>query len=142
MTRPKLSQLFTEAFSWLCKSRANHPSASDIWDFRRSWDEKSDTIIEDFSNGAYLFDCQKKITLCCGETIALWSSKDALVIKVLTAILEEKLKPFLSKACYHLKGNGGLKGAVRDIAGLLPKYKFFFKTDVKSYYDSIDHFTL
>lgn len=72
----------------------------------------------------------------------MWSSKDALVIKVLTAILEEKLKPFLSKACYHLKGNGGLKGAVRDIAGLLPKYKFFFKTDVKSYYDSIDHFTL
>jgi RNA-directed DNA polymerase len=48
----------------------------------------------------------------------------------------------LSKTSYHLKRNGGLKGAVRDIAGLLPKYKFFCKTDVKSYYDSIDHFNL
>jgi hypothetical protein len=48
----------------------------------------------------------------------------------------------LSKTCYHIKGNGGLKGAVRDVVKQLPKYKFFCKTDVKSYYDSIDHFTL
>jgi hypothetical protein len=48
----------------------------------------------------------------------------------------------LSTTCYPLKGSGGLKGAARDIAGLLPKYKFFCKTDVKSYYTSIDHFNL
>jgi hypothetical protein len=142
MTQQKLPQLFREAFHWLCKSRSNHPPASDIWDFRRSWDEKSDALVKNFSSGTYLFDCQKKITLSCGETIALWSSEDALVIKVLTGILEKRLNPFLSKACYHLNGNGGLKGAVQDIIKLLPKYKFFCKTDVKSYYDSIDHFTL
>jgi len=31
---------------------------------------------------------------------------------------------------------------VRDASQLLSKYKFFCKTDVKFYYDSIDHFTL
>lgn len=92
--------------------------------------------------GKYRFDVQTKITLSCGETIALWSSKDALIIKVLTAILQEKLKPFLLKSCYHLKGHGGLKVAVRDVMGQLPRYKFFCKTDVRSYYDSINHYVL
>jgi hypothetical protein len=77
-----------------------------------------------------------------GETIALWSSQDALIIKVLTGIIQERLKPFLLKTCYHLKGHGGLKGAVRDVMKHLPKYEFFCKTDVLSYYDSIDHYIL
>jgi len=68
--------------------------------------------MESFRSGTYQFDVQAKITLSCGETIALWSSRDALIIKVLTGIIQEKLKPFLLKTCYHLKGNGGLKGAV------------------------------
>ncbi len=69
-------------------------------------------MMESFRTGKYQFDVQAKITLSCGETIALWSSKDALIIKVLTSIIQEKLKPFLAKTCYHLKGHGGLKGIV------------------------------
>ena len=95
-----------------------------------------------FRSGNYQFDFQTKITLSSGETIALWSSQDALIIKALTGIIQEKLKPFLLKTCYHLKGHGGLKGAVRDVMKQLPQYKVFCKTDVQSYYDSIDHYTL
>jgi RNA-directed DNA polymerase len=142
MLQLKLQHLFTEAINWLYKNRSAHPPASNIWNFRRSRDERSDMIIKDFSNGTCLFNVQKKITLSCGETIAIWSSENALIIKVLTGVPQESLNPFLLKTCYPLKGSGGLKGAVRDIAGLLPKYKFFCKTDVKSYYDSIDHFNL
>ncbi len=68
--------------------------------------------MESFRSGTYQFDVQAKITLSCGETIAHWSSQDALIIKILTGILQEKLKPFLFKTCYHLKGNGGLKGSL------------------------------
>ncbi len=95
-----------------------------------------------FAAGNYHFDVQKKITLACGEKIALWSSRDALVIKVLTIIIQKIQSPFLSKSCYHLKGHGGLKGAVREIIKDRSQYKFFCKTDVKSYYDSIDHYIL
>ena len=98
--------------------------------------------MESFRSGNYQLDLQVKIALSCGETIALWSSQDALIIKVLTGIIQEKLKPFLPKTCYHLKGHGGLKGAVRHVMKQLPKYRFFCKTDVQSYYDSIDHYTL
>jgi len=137
-----LPYLFIDAFQWLCRSRTKYPSSSDIWDFRRSWCNRVKVLVKDFVRGKYRFGVQKKIILSCGGTIALWSSRDALVIKVLTAIIQEKLKPFLSKTCYHLKGHGGLKKAVRDVVTLLPKHNFFCKTDVKLYYDSIDHFTL
>jgi RNA-directed DNA polymerase len=85
---------------------------------------------------------QSKITLASGDTVAMWSSPDSLVLKVLTLIIQRKLKPVLSRACYHLKGHGGLKGAVRDVMKSYPDHAFFCKTDVKSYYDSIDHYTL
>jgi len=72
----------------------------------------------------------------------MWSSQDALVIKVLTWIIQGILEPALSKNCYHLKGHGGLKGAVREVLRCYPHYRFFCKTDVQSYYDSIDHLAL
>jgi len=135
-------QLFPDAYQWLWKSRKNHPPDSDIWSFKRTWNRKAETIMKSFRTGAYKFDVQAKITLSCGETIALWSSRDALILKVLTNIIQEILKPFLLKTCYHLKGHRGLKGAVRDVVKYLPKYKFFCKTDVDSYYDSVDHYVL
>ena len=137
-----LPQLFSNAYQWLCRSRKNHPPDSDIWNLKRTWHSQAEAMMESFRTGTYQFDVQAKITLSCGETIALWSSRNALIIKVLTAIIQEKMKPFLLKICYHLKGHGGLKGAVRDVMKQLPKYKFFCKTDVHSYYDSIDHYTM
>jgi RNA-directed DNA polymerase len=142
ISNPRLHPLFSDAYEWLCLRRCKHPPSSDVWDFRRNWKEIKEFVIEDFTKGTYKLSVQKKLTLSCGDTIAIWSSRDALVIKVLTAIIQEALKPYLSKTCYHLKGHGGLKGAVRDLIKLYPKYSFFCKTDVRSYYDSIDHFIL
>ena len=98
--------------------------------------------MEAFRRGTYRFGLQKKVTLKDGGTVALWSSADALVIKVLTRILQARLQPLLSRACYHLKGHAGLKGALLEVIKALPRYRFFCKTDVRSYYDSIDHYTL
>lgn len=138
----RLNHLFKDAYHWLCLKRGRHPSSSDVWDFRSNGNEIKGFVIKDFAKGFYTFSLQKKIRLSTGEIIAMWSSGDALVIKVLTGIIQEKLKPCLLKTCYHLKGHGGLKGAVRDLIRLYPKYRFFCKTDVRSYYDSIDHFIL
>lgn len=137
-----LRGLFHEAYHWLCQSRKKHPPAADIWDFRRSWGVQAEAIMEAFRRGTYRLGLQKKVTLRDGATIALWSSADALVIKVLTRIVQAKLQPALNRACYHLKGHGGLKGAVREAIKVMPRYRFFCKTDVRSYYDSIDHYTL
>lgn len=48
----------------------------------------------------------------------------------------------VSHRCTHLKGNGGAKYAVREVRDHLPSNRFVLRTDVKSYYASIDHLML
>lgn len=88
MSKPfsNLPQLFSDAYKWLCKRRKNHPPDSDIWNFKCTWHSQAEAIMESFKFGSYQFDVQAKITLSCGETIALWSSRDALIIKVFSRI--------------------------------------------------------
>ncbi len=71
------------------------------------------------------------------DEIELWSARDALVMKALSMVLPRVLG--LSKSCTHLKGHGGAKFAVRETMKRLPDYRFVLKTDVKSFYASIDH---
>jgi RNA-directed DNA polymerase len=142
LSQAHLHCLFLEAYQWLCRSRKKHPPSSDVWDLRRSWKEQADALLVAFESGDYQMSVQKKMALTDGETIAVWSSRDALVVKVLTWIIEKRLKPALHKTCYHLKRHGGLKGAVRDVFKGYRRYRFFCKTDVRNYYSSIDHYTL
>ena len=64
------------------------------------------------------------------------------MLKAITIVLTEHLKPHLSERCFHLAGSGGMKAAVRDVAENLPDYEFVFRTDVKGYYASINHHIL
>jgi RNA-directed DNA polymerase len=61
----------------------------------------------------------------------LWSSQDALVLKMLAMAL--------SPHCNHIKGHGRLKATVSALQAALPDYTYVMKTDVKHYYESIDH---
>ena len=54
-----------------------------------SMDERKESFTNLFLAGSYRFDVQKKICLSTGETIALWSSRDALVLKVLTILIQK-----------------------------------------------------
>jgi hypothetical protein len=137
-----INELFSTAYTWLCKSRLRHPHNADIWDFRWRWANIKDGIGNDFISGKYQFDIQFRRTLAHGELIDIYTACDALVIKALALILETILLPLLSLYCYHVKGRGGLKGAVRSVAENLDEYTYVFRTDVKSYYDSIDHHIL
>mgnify|MGYP001437019329 CR=1 FL=1 len=44
----------------------------------------------------------------------------------------------MSQRCTHVKGNGGLKYAVREVHEQLPDNHFVMRTDVKAFYASID----
>jgi RNA-directed DNA polymerase len=136
-----LQNIFFSSYHWLKKSRKRYPS-SDIWDFRQSWNKSSANLIESFLRGSYRFDAQKKIYRSGGGTVVLWLSPDALVLKVLTYLIQQILKSFLSINCYHPNGHGGFKKAVNEVMREYPRYRFFIKTDVRSYYESIDHDTL
>jgi RNA-directed DNA polymerase len=78
-----------------------------------------------------------RVTKANGDTLHLWSSQDALVLKILAETLPQHVS--LHPACTHIKGHGGLKATVRQLQRALPEYQFVMKTDVKGYYASIDH---
>lgn len=70
--------------------------------------------------------------------MALWSSRDALVIKMLTGILEKQLP--VHRLCEHVKGHGGGRQSTAGVDRHLRAHRspFVFRTDIKGYYAAIN----
>jgi RNA-directed DNA polymerase len=134
--------VFTEttldtAYSWLCKQRRNFPANADIWHLRFHWHTIRGELLQTLHKQDYTFLPLSVVTKADGETLHLWSSQDALVLKMLALALPDALA--LSSLCTHIKGHGGLKATVSALQAALPDYTYVMKTDVKGYYESIDH---
>jgi len=125
------------AYSWLCKQRRNFPANADIWHLRFHWHTIRGELLQTLNKQDYTFMPLSVVTKADGESIHLWSSQDALVLKMLAMALPEALA--LSSLCTHIKGHGGLKATVNDLHAALPDYRYVMKTDVRGYYESIDH---
>ncbi len=135
------SPVLEEAFAWLCKRRAAYSPHNDVWELRKNWDCEKPRVQADLLAGEYCFEPLRELRIN-GEIIELWSSGDALVLKAVSIVLTEYLKPRLSGRCFHIAANGGAKGAVREaMAALLPEHHVM-KSDVRGYYAGIDHMVL
>ena len=62
----------------------------------------------------------------------------------LTGELDSPAGDLLGSQCYHLKGRGGIKKAVRDLQDLLTSHQFpyMIRSDAKGYYAHIRHHKL
>ncbi len=129
--------VLNQAFAWLCKRRREYPADADVWSFRRNWHQEKATLKTELLEGSYCVSLLSRVTLKTQEDIDLFSARDALVLKALSLVITRHLS--ISGQCTHIKGNGGSKGAVRQVLKNLPRNRFVLKTDVRSYYDSIDH---
>jgi hypothetical protein len=140
LTRLASDKVLDAAYDWLCHRRRKYPANNDVWTLRHRWADEKRRIQSDLLAGNYCFDLLNRITLANGDDIDLWSARDALVLKALTMVLADVLP--VSPRCTHIKGNGGSKAAVRQVAGRLGDNSFVIRTDVKSYYASIGHVLL
>ena len=129
-----------QAYAWLCHRRRHYPSSADIWEFRRHWPAEKARLRHELGRGQYRCSLLTRVTNRRLEAHELWAPRDALVLKALAVVASTQLPA--SPHCYHLQGHGGGKGAVRAVLEHLPKHRFVLKTDVKSYYASIDHHRL
>lgn len=128
------------AFDWICHRRRNYPDHSDVWHLRHHWSRERVHLLERLHNRRYQLSPLQRVQKTSGEVIHLWSASDALVLKALSITLADVLP--ISLACTHIKGHGGLKSTIQNIYDQLPGYRFVLRTDVKGYYESIDHFLL
>ena len=129
--------ILESAYTWLCKRRRNYPDHADAWNFRRHWRREIALLRRELLEGSYRRGLLSRTTLESGEEVDLFSARDALVLKALALVLGSRLS--FSRNCTHLKGNGGGKGAVRRVWRHLKQNRFMIRTDVRSYYASINH---
>jgi RNA-directed DNA polymerase len=129
--------VINQAYQWLCHQRRHWHANTDVWELRSHWQRIKPAIQTELLNGTYRFDPMARVSKANGEVIHIWSARDALVLKALTLVLTPHLP--IARSCTHVKGNGGAKAAVRAVQAQLPDYAFVMRTDVKGYYEHIDH---
>ena len=133
-------EVLDAAYTWLCLRRKNWPADSDVWSLRFCWPGEKQRLRDELLAGRYYFEPLSRITKSDGTVIQVWSARDALVPKALAMVLGKHLP--VSRRCTHVKGHGGAKAAVRAVRNHLPAHSFVLRTDVKSYYESIDRHLL
>ena len=145
MADPHLGRLISDdvldaAYAWVCRARRDYPPSADIWDFRHSWTNEKRRLKAELASGQFRFGLLDRICKSDGSEIELWAARDALVLKAMSVVLGALLP--VSPRCTHIKGHGGAKAAVRQVQARLVANRFVLRTDVKSYYASIDHVLL
>lgn len=131
------SMSIEQAYQWLCLQRKHFPPNSDVWYLRFYWTAERGRSLTELTGNLFYFQPQQRVVKANGEVVHLWSSIDSLVLKMMAIYLSNILPS--SALCTHLKGHGGAKQTVNSIYQANKTHKFVFRTDVKSYYDSIDH---
>ena len=127
-----------QAYVWLCERRQDYSPNDDVWDVRWRWEEIRPQLQAQLREGTYRLGPVRRFHRG-DETIEVWSALDALVLKATALVLTAHWLPDFSPHCHHLQGRGGAKAAVRFVHEHLAANTFVFRTDVKSYYASIDH---
>jgi RNA-directed DNA polymerase len=132
--------LLDGAYAWLCRARRDYPPSADIWNFRRNWADEKRRLKADLASGQFRFGLLDRICKPDGSEIEIWTARDVLILKALSIVLGAVLP--VSPRCTHVIGHGGAKAAVRQVQAGLASNRFVLRTDVKSYYASIDHVLL
>ncbi len=131
-------EVLEQAYLWLCDRRKDYSPDNDVWTLRWRWREVKPRMQEELLSGSYRFTAVERV-FTGEDTLDIWSSEDALVLKAVTIVLTRHLAPLLPKTCCHLVGNGGVKAAVRQLSQEINGNAFVFRSDVKKYYASMDH---
>lgn len=125
---------FQAAWHWLESRRKDSHYNNDYWHLRHHRATLEPAMLEATQNGTYWFSpCQVY------QGISVWSAQDALVMKAITQVLTNFLCPQLSDHCFHLVGHGGAKGCVREVDSRVEQYHYVCRSDVNSYYATINH---
>ena len=135
---PKVLTYLDAAYEHICHAKKEAHPNHDTWSIRFDWDQEKQSLCQKLLAGSYYFSASKAYKVG-NHSISVWHSLDSVVTTALSLFLQDWLYPKIGviDQCYHLKGKG-IKAAVKTVRQLTKKYTYTFKTDIKSYYASID----
>ena len=128
-----------EALRWCRHRRRDWPVADEIWAISLNWQREEQTILTALFSGTYHFEPVKVLKKDSGTISWIWHARDAIVLKALALAILPRIEDFLSKHCTHVKGHGSIPKAIKSVTSASRDYAYVFKSDVKSFYESINH---
>ena len=132
------NRVLDTAYAYVCKAREHTSPNNSIWHLRYHWETLKLQVAQALLTNKYQLSPLQRQCID-GESITQWEATDAVVLKAISMVLTEQYTPLFSKRVTHLKGNGGLKSAVSNVQSQLLHYKHIIKSDVRSFYDSMQH---
>ncbi|WP_208123255.1 reverse transcriptase family protein, partial [Facilibium subflavum] len=134
-------EVIQEAFDHVYKRRKKRHHNDAIWHVSLHWDEIKPDIIERLLKGTYQLSPMKHYQIDDVGQVGIWCAEDAIVLKAIAIVLEKPIKEtFDLENVAHVKGNGGLKQAVSKASAFCRSGNpFVYKTDVKDFYQTINH---
>ena len=131
-------EILDQAYTWLCDRRKDSHHNNDVWHLRFHWLEIKAKLQQQLLQGEYYFSPCRSYRVN-GKSIGVWDAQDALVLKAMSLVLTVRLSPELSEHCYHLPGRGGTKACVMQVKNVVQDYGYVCRSDVNSYYATINH---
>jgi RNA-directed DNA polymerase len=115
----------------LCEQRANFPANADIWHLRFHWHALRRELLQTLNRQDYTFLPISLVTNADGETLHLWSSQDALVLKMLAMSLRAALASGYQKKIHH-RGHKKHREKNHAISNIIPFVYFV----VRNFFDA------
>src|SRR5690606_2921105 len=103
MTYPVNDHEWIVSYDWLCSQRRNAPPDSDVWALRWRWEQENRGRFQQVISGRYRLS-PMLITGRGKQARAMWSARDALVLKWVSLKIQDILPQHPS--CMHLRGKG------------------------------------
>ncbi|RTR25702.1 hypothetical protein EKG39_22980 [Shewanella atlantica] len=131
-----------KALAWLRKSRKRFPPNADVWDFLFKYaDTGCGQVKSDLLANRYQFKPLQIVQKANGESVALWSSVDAFVLKCLATVLTPVLPVHIQ--CTHVKGHSN--NTMKRVLSVLTRSgekPYVCRTDIKGHYGNINKLQL
>lgn len=118
------------------KQHHNHP----FWDLALRWDTVRISLSKDLRDGSYVPGPLVHTRGKDGELVGSWEGVDQVVAKAISLVLEPLIRSrYDLDNVYHIKGRGGIKGALAAARLYQRGCKYVYKTDIADYYGSLSH---
>jgi len=134
-----LAVFVSRSFQQLANRKRFVADKSPWWFFSHEWPKKMSGWVSEFIDGTYRFQ-PMRTSIMPDETLTMWSYRDRLFVRALLFLIKPVFQHIISPRCLHLRGPSGVKSALDLVKKALQsgEFKYFIRTDIKSYYASID----
>jgi len=135
----RLEAFLTLSFQRLANRKRFVADKSPWWQSSYEWPTKMSGWISEFIAGIYRFE-PMRTSIMPDETLTMWSYRDRLFVRALLFLIKPVFQHIISPRCLHLAGPTAVKSTLNLVQKALQsgEFKYFIRTDIKSYYASID----